>query len=484
MAYLYNHDPNIQIMLNKFKQDADIIVEQSSSNLIKKAFQKRWLNFSLSIDPSISSDTMSIDISSIKEEIEKWIREMETYREKEEINYNQDEFKEAMPVKQKHLETLNDIDTVIYQLNGLKMDVDDVEEAFATTTAQYRSPIRQAMNDITMLSNEFSEIQGPLSGYNNVSVYLHGIEDDGEDFFDTAFQTSEVDDILVHEKRNGDIKYYLVEEVDGKKEYVEYSLEKLEREDAFTDKNGRLHYIYETDHKNEHRQDSSDKLAESLIDKGLLNDETKLDMFGHSYGGRRSLQFAIDYPEHVRSLTTIGTPYDKNKMASAANTVSKVRIGKDILSGTIIDKHPHQNSNYLDFNDSNARTDKNSNHSNAYTDMASVSMDERVEQLRAANPEMYKLIEDIDITAVAGRDVNTFYMTSTPMINSTITIPSIHDGAVNVNSQKGEVLGDLVDEQFDVHVEGEGIFGVPHSYQVKNPNFVELVEYVNTEQKE
>lgn len=478
MAHLYNNDPTIQVKLNYFKEESNTIVEQSASNLIEKAFKKRWLNFNRTIDASASSETMNIDVSSIKTKISEWIAQMETYRETEVSNYNKDEFKEAMPVKQKHNETLNDIDTVIYQFNQLKNDVDNVENEFSTTTTQYRSPLRQAMNDITLLYNEIEGIEGVLSGYKNVSVYLHGIEDTGKDFFETAFHASEKGDILVHEKRNGDIEYFLVKEENNEKHY-----EKLSDFDD-KDPSKRLHYIYETQHKNEHRQDTSDQLTESLIDQGVLSDETKIDMFGHSYGGRRSLQFAIDYPEYVRSLTTIGTPYDKNSLASTANSGSKVPFIKDFVTGAPFNKHAHENSNYLDFNESHSRTDKNMNHSNAYTDMTYVSMEDTVDQIQVANPETYKLIENMDITAVAGRDVNTFYVTTHPYIDSAVTIPSTSDGAVSVKSQRGDVLGDLVDQRYNIDVEGEGIFGVPHSQQIKNPIFQDLVDYVNKEQKE
>ena len=92
--------------------------------------------------------------------------------------------------------------------------------------------------------------------------------------------------------------------------YIKETYEEIKGLEYF-DTNGRLHIVYDTNEPNEHRQATSDDLAEKLNEMGLMNEETKIDMFGHSYGGRRSLQFAMDYPDHVRSITTIGTPYDK-----------------------------------------------------------------------------------------------------------------------------------------------------------------------------
>lgn len=164
---------------------------------------------------------------------------------------------------------LNDIDTVIYHLNQLKNDVDDVENQFSTTTTRYRSPIRQTMNDMTILHNEIEGIKGPLSGYKNVSVYLHGIEDSGKKFFDTAFKSSKKGDILVHEKKNGDIEYFIVEQEGNKKVHKKRTLKQLKNNDAFKNMDGRAHYIYEAKHNNEHRQVTSDGLTESLMDQGV-----------------------------------------------------------------------------------------------------------------------------------------------------------------------------------------------------------------------
>src|SRR5699024_8955149 len=124
---------------------------------------------------------------------------------------------------------------------------------------------------------------GPLSDYEKVSVYTHGIEDNGDDFIDSAFIAADEGDIIVHEKRDGELEYYAVRFENGKKTLSEEpvsSKEKLEKEYAgdISD-DGRLHFVYETDVTNEHRQQTSDQLADSLIDLGVMDadGDTEID---------------------------------------------------------------------------------------------------------------------------------------------------------------------------------------------------------------
>src|SRR5690606_34079832 len=211
---------------------------------------------------------------------------------------------------------------------------------------------------------------------------------DGDDFLESSMKASNPGDVIVHEKRNGTVEYYLVLEGRRGKEISRAfsSFDQLQAHKEFKHGKGRLHFVYDTEYKNEHRQKTSDDLAEKLIDMGLLNEETKIDLFAHSYGGRRSLQFATDYPVNVRSITTIGTPYDKNFLGSAANTFTGI-AGK-------MGKEPSEFSYYLDFNSKNQRKDDGITHSNVYTDMASEKMMDDIEQLKVANPHAYKELEN------------------------------------------------------------------------------------------
>lgn len=480
MAHLFNTDPVIGEKIDAHKAKAEGIIQSSASHAVKEAFKSRWMELSPDgLSASIGSQRISVDVESIKSTISGWIREFEAYKTEQESSFDDDDSKDAFPVRQKHAEVMSDIDTVIYTYKMIQNDIDDVEEMFTNTTRPYRSPFQQALNDLTQFHNVLNDVEGDFSGFKNVSAYIHGIEDNGDAFLESATKAAEDGDIIVREERDEDKKeYYIVEGGD----LQSYSYEKLKNKDAFNDKEGRLHFVYETEYKNEHRQDTSDKLAESLIDMGLLNDETQMDMFGHSYGGRRSLQFAMDYPEQVRSMTTIGTPYDTNLMASAANNVSKDPAGKDLVS--IINKYPAENSHYLDFDKSNARTDMDGDYSNAYTDMASVSMADSLDNLETANPEAYKEIEQMDITAVAGRNESTIDPYYSSFSSGSTDIPAAHDWAVSTASQKGNVLGDLVDEQMGVKEEGESTFSPPHSNEIKNEEFIDLMSKVNKEQAE
>ena len=141
---------------------------------------------------------------------------------------------------------------------------------------------------------------------------------------------------------------------------VEGIMKKLKDSKQFKQTDGSILFMKQM-HTNEHRQATSDDLAEKLNEMGLMNEETKIDMFGHSYGGRRSLQFAMDYPDHVRSITTIGTPYDKNLLATGANRARW--LADNALAG----RDTTNTSDYLDFNEENKNNDKGKDYSNAYT---------------------------------------------------------------------------------------------------------------------
>ncbi|WP_240486369.1 alpha/beta fold hydrolase [Bacillus haynesii] len=227
---------------------------------------------------------------------------------------------------------------------------------------------------------------------------------------------------------------------------------------------------------NEHRQATSDDLAEKLNEMGLMNDTTKIDMFGHSYGGRRSLQFAMDYPDHVRSITTIGTPYDKNLLATGAN---RARWLADNAAG----RNTTDTSDYLDFNEENKNNDSGKDYSNAYTDMDSEAMTDDINHLKSANPEVYQKLQKMDITAAAGyrtEDTVSFspYYTASGKhkINS--------DDIVSVESQHGDILGDLIDEKPEFEVEGSGVTNSGHIHEIRDSDFIDLIRKVNKKEAE
>ncbi|MBA4538822.1 alpha/beta hydrolase, partial [Bacillus aquiflavi] len=199
---------------------------------------------------------------------------------------------------------------------------------------------------------------------------------------------------------------------------------------------------------------------------------TKIDLFAHSYGGRRFFQFAMDYPDQVRSITTIGTPYDKNTMGKLGNNVSILRW-KWVQK--LVDKEPTQYSGYVDPNPENRRVDKGIEHSNVYTDMTSEALSEEMTYLKAANPEVYRKLEEMDITAVAGYDLAGWLGTK-----------SSQDGAVSVKSQQAKSLGALIDQRLSYKVDGGGFRPTkpPHIYEIENEEFIELIKKVNKTQQE
>lgn len=48
------------------------------------------------------------------------------------------------------------------------------------------------------------------------------------------------------------------------------------------------------------------------------NKKPKINLIGHSRGGLTNLEYALDYPEYVDSLISIGTPYFSAPVAEIA----------------------------------------------------------------------------------------------------------------------------------------------------------------------
>lgn len=476
---MYQRNPIIEQLLTIHRGQAEHIVRSTSSKLIKEAFTNSWNQLhNGSINASISSETIVFNPEQIVETIEKWIKDFEKCLEEEEAKIAKIEeplFSDEMNLI--HLRT--DINQhVLYEYDLLKAKVEMIHTRFANGARAYRSPLKQALNDMTLLYHEINEMDGHFTGFDDVSVYVHGIEDTGKGFLETAKEVAEVGDVIVYESRDGKEEYYVVyEDRKGNKLISDKPItftELVDRQE-YKDKTGRLHVVYETEYKNEHRQKTSDDLAEKLINMGIMNDKTKIDMFAHSYGGRRSLNFAMDYPDYVRSLTTIGTPYDKNLLGSTANKFPG--IAKEFFN-----KNATEYSDYVDFNTKNQRTDDGVLHSNVYTDMQSEPMSEDLEHLKVANPEVYQKLEEMEMTAAAGREINTIkYANEFTGKVETYTYPDTHDGAVSVKSQHGESLGTLIDHRPTYDVKGKGITNPAHSHEIANEDFIELIRQVQAE---
>ncbi|MDY0405165.1 alpha/beta fold hydrolase [Virgibacillus sp. 179-BFC.A HS] len=468
----YGREAVVTALLKNHLSQADTIVGSAGSALLKKGFQLGWARVGHgSISASIDTNFIEINMEDIKSEVDKWISQFDDLKENEQRIY--DALTEPTPEQFMRLSRiLSDASSIQQAYFQIKAELDEVEKEFENTVRVYRSPMRQALTAATLMYNSLNNIKGDFSDFENVSVYVHGIESDGEDFQDDVEEVADTGDVVVRKIRDEEAEYYIIQEVDGKRQMKAYdSLEEL-KESKYYNSEGRLHIVYDTEHQNEHRQETSDDLSELLTDMGLLNETTKIDMFGHSYGGRRSFQFAMDYPDHVRSITTIGTPYETNTLGSGANKYP-------FIAGHIpfVDFHPKEYSGYLDPNPENYRTDDGIDHSNVYTDMASESMGDDINHLKAANPEAYEKLEEMDITATAGSSgtISTYnyFDRKTEKVY-------LGDHIVSVNSQLAKELGDLIDDHEIYSIK----MPIAHLKEIRNEEFIDLVKEVNKKEKE
>ncbi|OMI30744.1 hypothetical protein BTA31_01425 [Bacillus haynesii] len=473
MAY-YNREPEITNIIKSHERRANRMLQHAQSSRLLEAFNKIWVSIENKELPNfVSKNVMDFNVADIKSEINDWIKDLKDCQENARRKFESMEDPSPEDI-QKRNNITSDVVLLISQYENLKNGLDQVEQDFSNVARTHRAPMREALTDISILYNSVNHVKGDFSDYKNVSVYVHGIEDSGNGFYESVKEAAQKGDLIIYVPNDGGKRVYRFIDKDGII-YEEDSYEKIKKVDTFNT-NGRLHIVYDTEYMNEHRQATSDDLAEKLNEMGLMNDTTKIDMFGHSYGGRRSLQFAMDYPDHVRSITTIGTPYDKNLLAIGAN---RARWIADNAAG----RNTTDTSDYLDFNEENKNNDNGKDYSNAYTDMDSEAMTEDINHLKSANPEVYQKLQKMDITAAAGyrtEDTVSFspYYTASGKhkINS--------DDIVSVESQHGEILGDLIDEKPEIEVKGSGVTKPGHIYEVEDSEFIDLIREVNKKEAE
>ncbi|PAC97704.1 alpha/beta fold hydrolase [Bacillus paralicheniformis] len=476
MAY-YNREPEITNIIKSHERRANRMLQHAQSSRLLEAFNKIWVSIENKELPNfVSKNVMNFNVADIKSEINDWIKDLKDCQENARRKFESMEDPSPEDLRKRNNIT-SDVVLLISQYENLKNGLDQVEQDFSNVARTHRAPMREALTDISILYNSVNHVKGDFSDYKNVSVYVHGIEDSGNGFYKSVKDAAQKGDLIVritkNEKNEYVYEYYFIDEYG--KIYTKETYEEIKGLEYFNT-NGRLHIVYDTNEPNEHRQATSDDLAEKLNEMGLMNDTTKIDMFGHSYGGRRSLQFAMDYPDHVRSITTIGTPYDKNLLATGANRarwIADNAAGRDTMN----------TSDYLDFNEDNKNNDNGKNYSNAYTDMDSEAMTEDINHLKSANPEVYQKLQKMDITAAAGyrtEDTVSFspYYTASGKhkINS--------DDIVSVESQHGDILGDLIDKKPEIEVKGFGVTNPGHIYEVEDSEFVDLIREVNKKEAE
>ncbi|MDW6055432.1 alpha/beta hydrolase [Bacillus paralicheniformis] len=476
MAY-YNREPEITNMIKSHERRANRMLQHAQSSRLLEAFNKIWISIENKELPNfVSKNVMNFNVADIKSEINDWIKDLKDCQENARRKFESMEDPSPEDI-QKRNNITSDVVLLISQYENLKNGLDQVEQDFSNVARTHRAPMREALTDISILYNSVNHVKGDFSDYKNVSVYVHGIEDSGNGFYKSVKDAAQKGDLIVritkNEKNEYVYEYYFIDEYG--KIYTKETYEEIKGLEYFNT-NGRLHIVYDTNEPNEHRQATSDDLAEKLNEMGLMNDTTKIDMFGHSYGGRRSLQFAMDYPDHVRSITTIGTPYDKNLLATGANRarwIADNAAGRDTMN----------TSDYLDFNEDNKNNDNGKNYSNAYTDMDSEAMTEDINHLKSANPEVYQKLQKMDITAAAG-----YRIEDTVSFSPYYTASGKHkinsDDIVSVESQHGDILGDLIDKKPEIEVKGFGVTNPGHIYEVEDSEFVDLIREVNKKEAE
>ena len=429
------------------------LVESTGSELLKIEFNNHWENVNYGTLYASIGERLSFAPDSIISEIKNWISNMEVLRDSELNRYKEMEktvFSDWIEMRR----IAADINSIIASYYKLINAVEEIDLKFANKTLAYKSPLRKALQDITLLYNKINNIQGDFSFFRNVSLYIHGIESDGKDFLASAVEAAEPGEIIVHVDRDKGERYYMVTRRDGKNDMREVSYGIVRESNVFDDQR-RLHLIYDTEHKNEHRQETSDDLTQQLMNMGLMKENIKFDLYAHSYGGRRSFQFAVDHPEHVRSVTTIGTPYETNVLGSFANNLSW-------LASLVVS--PTEYSEYQSFHPEDQRVDDGIVHSNVYSDMDNLTILDLVNDVEAANPEVYEKLKDMDIAAIGGYTRGIY----------------ISDTVVSLKSQLGIELHEIIDERIIYKV--NGIIG--HLNEVRDEKFVEYIRENNEKQKE
>ncbi|MCA1180571.1 alpha/beta hydrolase [Bacillus licheniformis] len=477
MAY-HNREKEITNILKNHERKANQLLRLAQSSRLLDTFNKIWVSIENKELPNfVSKNVMDFNVADIKSEINDWIKDLKECQENARRKFESMEDPTPEDLRKRN-NISSDAVLLISQYENLKNGLDQVEQDFSNVARTHRAPMREALTDLSILYNSVNHVKGDFSDYKNVSVYVHGIEDDGDGFNKSVRKAAKDGDIIIRINSDKTREYYIVEIINGEKviKRVE-GLKKLKDTKQYKAKAGRVHIVYETEHMNEHRQATSDDLAEKLNEMGLMNEKTKIDMFGHSYGGRRSLQFAMDYADHVRSITTIGTPYDKNLLATGANRA------RWLADSPLAKRHTTDTSEYLDFKEDNRNNDEGKDYSNAYTDMDSKAMTDDINHLKSANPEVYQKLQKMDITAAAGyrtEDTVSFspYYTASGKhkINS--------DDIVSVESQHGEILGNLIDERPEIEVKGSGVTNPGHIYEVEDSEFVDLIREVNKKEAE
>lgn len=452
-------------LLFKQKEEAEDFITSTASASVATHFSNTFSTLTNSLlSYRIGSDQIQISFPFLYDLINRWKSEVEQVRIEAEAMLSNTELP-ATTNRDQIQEVINYIDgTVIdkYQFLGSRMVALEIE--FYNIAVAFQTQIESALNDMLIFHNNYYDVTGDFSRFTDISIYLHGIESSGVDFREGISNYSKEGDIVVHQKSNGKVDYYIVLK-DDKGELIlsdSYTEKTIAIQEEFLKAKGKVHLIYETEFENEHRKKTSNDLARTLIDLGLMYGEKDFRLFAHSYGGRRSLQFAMDHPDFVEAITTIGTPYDTNEWARLALDAAEL----DPLLPEGFKRDPLQYGHYVDIHSLDSASLGELLNDNAYGDMASVHMGEVLDELQVVNPVAYQQLQDMYITTVAVQQ-------------NFVLFPSSHDGAVNIESQGGRVISDLVDADLIHNVFGIDLIDPAHGKELQDTMFMEIMKHIN-----
>ncbi|UAC49367.1 hypothetical protein K6959_05835 [Bacillus aquiflavi] len=126
----------VKQILNKHQVEANEIITETGSNLLKQAFAKKWnkLNHT-SLTANANKDTITFDAEEIKGKINSWIEHLEDCRDDVIKKY----MKVDVPFEERNKMSfmIDDIDYIQQVYRELKAEVDEVEMEFENIQSVY-----------------------------------------------------------------------------------------------------------------------------------------------------------------------------------------------------------------------------------------------------------------------------------------------------------------------------------------------------------
>jgi hypothetical protein len=297
---LYGREPEVMQLLNVQYTTANDLLSKSQSRRLLEVFTRIWATLDIGgFSISVGSDSFTLDFEKIKDQIDEWIAQLNTCKENTANNYYAKE-EPSVNEQFKVLQIISDVDRIVPLYQRLKHEVDSLEHEFENAVQVYRSRIREALADLEILRHSVTYKAGGFSGFENVSVYVDKREAD--ESFHLAVEAAHAGDVIVFVRGDGQKEFYTVRTEQGEKTVSEkMDIGQVQDTKPHHLKEGRLHMVYD-----EHR---SENVVQALKEMGLVTGETKINMYGQVYGGRRSFQFAMDDPDHIRAVTSLRDPY-------------------------------------------------------------------------------------------------------------------------------------------------------------------------------